>query len=168
VAVKTIALSQGYIAKVSNKDYARLLEGTKWFADVVRRKDGSIRTVYAVRNATIGRNKRVTQFMHGFITGLTGVDHKDGDGLNNLRSNLRKATKEQNGANRKPNLSKTSKYKGVWFCKSRHLFSAAIQVNNVTTYLGSWITEKSAALAYDKEAIKAWGNFARLNFPRTG
>ena len=83
--MKEIKLTQGYIAKVSDKDYARV-SALKWHAVVMRRKDGSIKAVYAVHTAPIARGKQKQYFMHRFILSVTGssfVDHRDHGGLNN-------------------------------------------------------------------------------------
>ncbi len=104
--------------------------------------------------------------MHRQIIGVTGrteVDHINGDRLDNRRSNLRAATRQQNswnsGAQRR--RSRTSRYKGVSFDKSRGLWTAHILNKN----LGRFDTEEEAALTYDKAATELFGEFAYLNLP---
>lgn len=90
------------------------------------------------------------------------VDHKNRDGLDNRRSNLRKATRQQNSANSiKKHFGKDSKFKGV--CRSRDHWRAQIVVNYKAIFIGCFATEIKAAEAYDREAKKHFGKFARLN-----
>jgi len=72
------------------------------------------------------------------------VDHIDGDGLNNMRSNLRFLTHRQNCQNRHSKM--TSMYPGVK--KVGDKFLANIRINGVQTYLGSYDVELDAANAY--------------------
>lgn len=89
-------------------------------------------------------------------------DHKDCDGLNNQRSNLRLCTDSQNQHNRRKLVKATSPYKGV-----RLLPSGKWQARAKQIYLGQFDTEIEAALAYDKKASQMYGEFARLNFPQS-
>lgn len=89
-------------------------------------------------------------------------DHRNGNGLDNQKSNLRLATKSQQCMNRcKQSNGITSRYKGVRYSKSG--WEANIRVNNKQTYLGRFISERDAAFAYNKAATKHFGEFARLN-----
>lgn len=92
------------------------------------------------------------------------IDHKDGDTLNNRRSNLRKANAHLNMGNsrvRKYN-TKTSKYKGVSWLSDK--WQARITVHRKGIYLGCYENQIDAARAYDKGALKYFGEFAALNF----
>lgn len=98
--------------------------------------------------------------MHTLITGWDLVDHRDRNGLNNRRSNLRSANKSLNAANSRKRSGSRNTYRGaIWRPGSR--WEARIQGR----YLGTFKTEEAAARAYDAEAGKAFGEFARLNFP---
>ena len=96
------------------------------------------------------------------------VDHRDGNGLNNIRSNLRKATRHQNGANRGMSRNNTSGYKGVSLVKASGKWYAAIQHNGKTFNLGLYVEKDDAARAYDAKARELFGDFARCNFPLEG
>ena len=91
------------------------------------------------------------------------MDHRDGDGLNNRRSNLRRATFEENGRNRCGNHISTSKYRGVFKHKNRWI--AQIKYGRKSRHIGSFVDEIAAARAYDSVAFAVFGDFARLNFP---
>ena len=93
----------------------------------------------------------------GFI-----VDHINGNGLDNRRSNLRIATRQQNTFN-SVHKGGTSKYKGVALDKESGLWRAYIAKDGKRTWLGRFPDELSAAIAYDKAAKDMFGEYAKLN-----
>lgn len=105
-------------------------------------------------------------YMHTIITGWPFVDHKDCDGLNNQRSNLRPSNHRLNGANRRPKLGGSSLFKGVAWHKSNGKWIANIRVGDKLVHLGYYTNESDAARAYDNAALAAWGEHARLNIPK--
>lgn len=152
---KRIPLTKGYYAIVDDADYPALSR-YKWQASE------RSRNVYA--STDISRKK---VYMHRMIMnpakGLT-IDHRDGNGLNNQRSNLRIATIRQNTINRTRLLPNTkSKYRGVFAITNSKSWRAQIFVKGKTIYLGSFATEEAAALAYNRAAIRHHGDFAILN-----
>lgn len=161
-----IPLTQGKVALVSRKDYYRLRRH-KWCAA----KNGNM--YYAVRDDwTSGRPCRV--IMHRAIMGLVAgdsiyVDHKDGNGLNNQRSNLRRATNAQNQHNQHHNCRNTSGFKGVYRVPASRgrcaHWRARIRVNRKRISLGCFSSTEEAFAAYTDAARKFHGRFARLNFP---
>ena len=96
------------------------------------------------------------------IAGLQ-VDHRDRNGLNNQRHNLRPATTSRNSANKPGNRNNTSGFKGVFWDKSKRLWLASIRVNYKQLHLKRWPTQLEAARAYNAAAIKYFGEFAWLN-----
>lgn len=94
------------------------------------------------------------------------VDHRNRNGLDCRRSNIRRATNSQNAANRAKTIRNSSGYKGVG---SRELasggrsYSAQIEKNGKTYHLGTFSTAKRAAHAYDQAAVKLFGLYARTN-----
>lgn len=93
-------------------------------------------------------------------------DHRDRNGLNNRRCNLRYATKSQQTTNQfRRNASKTSKYRGVSWNRDTQKYRVLIQINGRKTHGGLFESEEDAARKYDELARKHFGEFASLNFP---
>ncbi len=108
----------------------------------------------------------IRKSMHSILRpDLKMVDHKDGDGLNNQRNNLRETNKSTNGMNRLPNQGKkSSKFKGVWWDSwAGGRWAAGITLNGKAIKLGRFYDEVEAAQAYDEAAEKLHGDFARTN-----
>lgn len=117
------------------------------------------RTSYARRK--IGRNR--WQYLHTFLTGWPMVDHRNGNGLDNSRSNLRSASLSQNKMNvPKARGAYSSKFKGV--SKDRERWRAVIYLNGKRTHLGTFDSEIEAAKAYDAAALRLFGEWALPNF----
>jgi hypothetical protein len=164
--MKTIELTQGFVAMVDDADF-EWLNGYKWHTN---RASKSSR-IYAARNIRIGpERRRSTTNMHRVILGITDrkidIDHIDGNGLNNQRSNLRTSTHAQNLQN--SGLRKTNKtgYQGVSVksdCRQR--WQAHIKAGDKRVYLGLFDCPVKAARAYDAKARELHGEFANLNFP---
>ena len=91
------------------------------------------------------------------------VDHRDRDGLNNTRGNLRVATVSQNQCNKIKNNG-SCLYKGV--AKFHDRYRARIAKDGITYYLGVYDDQEEAAKAYDRAAQRIHGEFAVLNFPK--
>ena len=91
------------------------------------------------------------------------IDHKDLNPANNLRSNLRAATRSENQHNTGIRKTNTSGYKGVNWDKGRRKWKAEIGIAGKLYKLGRFDDKKDAARAYNKEALKQFGEFARLN-----
>jgi hypothetical protein len=136
----------------------------------------SYNSVYAVRTISKylggGRMARKYKYecllMHRVIMKLTDrnilVDHKDQNGLNNQKDNLRTCTKAEN--NRHVNSHKDamySKYLGVSFDKRRGKWVSSITYKSKLINLGRFDLEKDAALAYNRKANELFGEFSNPN-----
>ncbi len=131
---------------------------------------------YACRNtgSRSKKNKRMI-YLHRIIlerklnrplTNEENTDHKNGNRLDNRRSNLRIATYSQNAKHQIAKIPNTSSiYKGVFWHKKNRKWIAQINSDGVHYSLGSYKNEMEAAIAYDEGAKKYHGEFAALNFP---
>ena len=105
-------------------------------------------------------------FLHKFICNPPKnrlTDHIDRNMLNNLESNLRIATKSQNGANSKLQKNNTSGYRGVHWDKRNKRWVASVRNNYKKFYLGRFIDKHEAAFVYNKAAREFFGEFVTLN-----
>jgi hypothetical protein len=157
--MKQITLSQGKIAIVDDEDFERVNQ-FKWFA----KKDEN--TWYARRTVRID-GKRKNIHLHTFIMNTAlgfVVDHKNHNGLDNRKENLRLCSKSQNQHNQKLRQGGTSQYKGVCWHKNKRCYFARIVIAGKQKHLGSFTDEVEAAKAYDEAAKEHFGEFAHLNF----
>ena len=152
---KEIKLTKNKFAVVDD-DMFEIVNRNKWVSECVHG------TWYAYR-----RNGKKFLKMHRFILGLTDprvkVDHMDGNGLNNQRSNLRICTIAENNKNCKIRKDNTSGRKGVTWFKPNQKWGSAISANGIRRFLGLFENIDDATRAYDKAAEELHGEFARTN-----
>lgn len=156
--MREIQLTQGQVALVDDEDFDTL-NSFKWCAQ----KNGN--NFYAIRGIRVGR-KTQTIHMHRLIKGAPigfEIDHKDGNGLNNQRNNLRVCTRSENQMNKRKQEGLSSIYKGVSFHKREGKWRAVIMINGKAINLGDFASEIEAAKAYDAKAIALFCEFANLN-----
>jgi hypothetical protein len=151
--MKTIPLTQGKVAIVDDEDF-ELLNQWKWNAY----KNNN--TFYARRRIP-GTNKKIT--MHRQIADAPAgvlVDHKNGNGLDNQRSNLRKASKQQNGMNRRIGKNNKSGIVGVRIAPSNKWMSD-IRIDGKLIHLGSFKKKSQAVKARKQAEERMFGEYSR-------
>jgi hypothetical protein len=158
--MKEVPLTRGYVAVIDDADYDRVMAAGAWHAHRQRKGMYALHTVYIKGSKP---HKWLTLRMHRFILGVTDpkidVDHRDHNGLNNRRANLRVATRSQNRANGRKPRGTSSTFKGVSFHKKLRKWQAYITANGKRTYLGLFEREADAAFAYYSAALKYFGEF---------
>jgi len=115
-------------------------------------------------------SKWTTIKMHQLIMGspVGKIDHINHNGLDNRRCNLRICTSQQNSMNaRKTTNLRSSIYKGVCWVARRGTWNASIRKNRTLIFIGRFVTEIEAAIAYDNKAVELFGEFACLNFTKS-
>jgi AP2 domain/NUMOD4 motif len=145
--------------------------------------DGQVFSLVSNRNLSVGvtrkghlkadlvkcgirRSYTVSQLMLlAFFPGSEGklADHKDRNPKNNNLSNIRPATYSQNGANSQMSVYNVSGYRGVSWFKTRGKWRVTITVNCRKRHVGYFADVEEAAKAYNREALKHFGEFATLN-----
>jgi hypothetical protein len=155
-----VKLTRGLVARVCNCHY-HLVKNNKWYAT-----GGGTR--YAARSIWNPKTKRTSGmiYLHRLIARTPkgkSTDHIDGNTMNNFCWNLRITDQMHNNYNRGMDRRNTTGYKGVSFMKQAGTYRAYIRTNDKQRHIGVYKTDKEAALAYNREAIKQWGEYARLN-----
>jgi len=156
-SVRYIPLTQGKYAIVDAEDYERVSRH-KWCLS----RSGN--QLYAQRRSR-GKTIRMHQFIMKPPKGKV-VDHIDGNGLNNRRSNLRICTLAENNLNRHKRPGTSGQYIGVYPYKNRPgKWYVMVQCRGEVTNLGPFDSEIEAARARDRKARELFGPFAGLNIP---
>lgn len=153
------AAKTGIVTLIDDADFDSVSK-YDWYPQLGRRSR------IPVMRHILSPGKHDTEFLHAFLMNAAGVDHIDGNPLNNQRSNLRLATAGQNAQNAgKRKDARTSLFKGVHFRTRSQRWTAQIQAERSKRHIGYYDTEIEAARAYDDAARLLFGEFARLNFP---
>ena len=155
--IATVELTQGKTTLVDTADL-----------DIIARYRWYCSNGYALASIcdADGNSRRI--YLHRLVLGLTDprlhADHINGDGLDNRRANLRRATRYQNMANQTLSRRNTSGYKGVSYYPRTLAYRATITAKGERRHLGFFSTPEEAARAYDAAAREMHGEFARINF----
>ncbi len=152
-----VILTHGYKAIVDDIDIVKIKDYT-W------RIYSNWKVKYAVTNGYVN-GKRTTIRMHRLVVNAKPnekIDHINGNGLDNRKINLRRCTSSQNMGNISKRLG-SSKYKGVCWGKKENKWRAKISYAGRQYHLGFYMSEKEAALAYNKKAKELFKEFARIN-----
>lgn len=127
-------------------------------------KDGYRRI--KINDKSYSSHRVIFLYHHGYLPEF--LDHIDGNRSNNNISNLRGATKQENGMNQKNTKSykdkpTSSRFKGVGWHKQHEKWQARIMINAKSKHIGYFDLEIEAALSYNRCAIKNFGEFAKIN-----
>lgn len=155
--VAYVPLTKGYEAIIDAADIS-LVDGMNWHAAVQR--DGR---VYAKRSQWVD-GKHMNVLLHRVIAGTPegmDTDHKNGDGLDNRRSNLRNATTSENMRNQRKKANTASGLKGASWDSHAGKWRALIRSCGKRQSLGMFDTPEQAHAAYCKAAPDFHGEFAR-------
>lgn len=161
MATVRVPLTQGKFALIDSEDAPRVLAHS-WSLKVTRS------SMYAQKRDP---STKMPISLHCFLTeappGIE-VDHKNGDGLDNRRENLRLATRQQNSTNTLLKSNNTTGYKGVSEYRREGNYRATIKVQGKQITIGYFNDPRNAALAYDAYVRTHFGEFGTYNFPEEG
>lgn len=155
--MREIPLTRGKVALVDDADYEHVSR-FKWTA-LFNPDNGK----WYARRVSGGRTLYLHRFLMSAAKGVH-VDHKNGDGLDCRRGNLRFADNSQNHQNMRRLSTNTSGYKGVHPRGRRWV--ATITLKKKSYWCGTYDTAEDAARAYDEKALELFGEFALPNFAR--
>lgn len=151
--MKKIPLTQGKYAIVDDSDFAELSK-FKWY----------FRNGYAVRTMQKGGKKKTVRMHRIIVKTPIGMDtdHINRDKLDNRRNNLRICSRAENVANsfRSDN---TSGFRGIWFNKRLKKWQAGLNKSGKHIYVGIFKNINEAVSAYNKVAVKYFGEFIKPN-----
>lgn len=156
---REILLTQGYVAIVDDEDY-ELAMRYRWQAKKAKR------TVYAMHRLPLRAGKRPALYLHRLIMQAPDdreVDHRDWDGLNCTRSNLRLATRAQNLGHTGISPRNTSGFLGVTWSKKAKRWQAGYKLAGRTITIGYFDDPREAARARDRAVLASRGEFAVVN-----
>lgn len=161
---RTLPLSKGQVAIIDVADFEDLAR-FKWHVTWAE----TAKTFYAYRNRKVtewieGQSHQIS--MHRQIMGEPEgleVDHRDGNGLDNRRHNLRVATHTQNSHNSRRLSTNKTGVKGVHFEAQTQKYRAEIIAHKKHIRLGRFSTLEEATEARRRAAIEYHGEFARLD-----
>lgn len=162
--MKTIPLTLGYFTKVDDEDYEKFAK-KRWFAYVNQNYKHIVRAI----RSEYRDGKRTTIVLAREIMGNPKgmmVDHKNGDTLDNRKSNLRICNRAENGSNRGKQINNKSGYKGVYWYKYTKKWKAQIKVKGKVMALGYYFNKVDAAKAYNQASLEFHGEFANINIFR--
>lgn len=152
-----IPLTQNQFAMVDDSE-VEAINAYKWFCARIKGRYVAVRKSHGPTRRNI--------YMHRVIMNAPRkmeVDHIDGNGLNNQKSNLRLCVTLQNVKNRKIPITNKSGFKGVHWDVESKKWKAQISCNGKQKSIGRFHDKIDAAEAYDACAISMHGEFAKTN-----
>ena len=160
--MKTLKLRNSpLLAVIDDEDYDKCIKHN-WY--LVKKKHGKHISI----STTINRKLLgLSIFLLGSKEGYH-IDHKDRDGLNNQKSNLRHITQKDNNRNIGIKGNNTSGYIGVSWHKKSQRYQVQIYHNKKRVYLGTYNSKEEGAKIYDSAIKYHYKEFGVLNFPDDG
>lgn len=153
--MREIPLTQGKVALVDDEDFEELSK-YRWHYERVWHGEEYAR-------CSVGKRKTMHQMIMRTPVGMQ-TDHRDHNGLNNQKSNLRICTVSENQSNRLKQQGRySSDYLGVTWRSKEQKWVAQIRTGGRLQNLGFFVGEAEAAAAYNEAAQRLHGEFARLN-----
>lgn len=119
-------------------------------------------TFYVLSRIKLGYKKYKTVRMHQLLIDANCIDHRDGNGLNNQKINLRASTTQQNNFNVGLTKRNKSGYKGV-YKNPYNRYIACIRKSGKLYHGGCFSNIKDAARRYNEMARIYHGEFAWIN-----
>jgi hypothetical protein len=146
-----IPLTQGKFATIDDEDFARV-GGFKWYA---LNRSGKFHVMVSVSRKNYYIHRMIMDAPPGMV-----VDHINGDGLDNRKSNLRICHHNENIRNRTSlNANNASGAHGVYWDKSRKRWCAEIKINYKRIYLGRFCLLCDAVEARHDAELDYYGDF---------
>lgn len=150
--MKTIPLTQGHLAIVDDEDYDSLAAVNWCYSEG-----------YAVRNSGEGGHVKMHHLVIGRPPESFVTDHRNTNGLDNRKDNLRHITQAQNVMNKKAQRNNTSGFKGVYWHKAGQKWCAEINAAGKRVRLGLFTDKLAAAEAYNAASKRLHGEFGRAS-----
>lgn len=152
---KLIPLSQGKFAIVDEDNFDALSEHNWMYSHG-----------YAKRNFVKENGKKTTIYLHRVILGAEKgqiVDHKNGNPLDNRKTNIRICSQSENLFNKRIQSNNKSGYKGVAWNKEKKKWQAQARFCGKRYSIGYFQTKEEAAKAYNNTIIKISSEFSKPN-----
>lgn len=159
IGILIVPLTQGYSTIIDAIDIELIDRSYR----ILKRANGE--PAYAITgygNKTHSLHRQILERMQGRpLNRKEHTDHKNNNGFDNRRSNLRFAAWTSNSQNMKKKSDSKQPYKGIQQLPSGR-WSARITINKKTEHIGTFDTPEEAHEAYCQKAHEAFGEFARF------
>jgi|CXWL01.1.fsa_nt_gi hypothetical protein len=150
-----IVIGRGMVVTIDKADY-ELVKDITWYPLIVR----GLHYAY---------NRNTGVLMHRLVTNAPVdnapvdrvVDHINGDGMDNRKSNLRLCTHADNIRNR-VHINKNNRvgYRGVFNNRSKTAFVAQIKFEGKSMHLGTYPTAVEASRVHEEARLRLFGEYA--------
>lgn len=120
-------------------------------------------TFYALCTARVSINQKTINMHRLLLNTPKGLqtDHRDHNGLNNTRNNIRIVTSAENGLNRRSDKGSSSTYLGVSYVpQGKNCWRAVMQIKGVDIKIGAFSVEREAGIARAKAFVEKCGEDA--------